>query len=109
MAFCNRHFHGGQASRLHTNHTHSRIGFLHGAGDSRNQPAASDWSNYRFDVRDLLQNLQPHSSLSGDHDFIVEGMNKRHTELLASAHSLCATTAVPRGSSARDRARCASR
>src|SRR5258708_2054853 len=50
------------------------------------EPAAANWRNNRFDVGVMLENLQTHGALPGDDYFVVERVNKGHSELLAAAH-----------------------
>ena len=41
-----------------------------------------------MDVRHLIENFQTHGALAGHDDFVIEGMNEGHAELLTPAHRL---------------------
>ena len=61
--------------RLDTDHPHMRPQLLHGSCDPRDQPAAADRHDHHVQLGYLVDQLQPHRALAGDHHRVVVGMD----------------------------------
>ena len=70
-------FHGRQTGGFDTDNTYfGTLGFNR-RGDTSNQAATTDGYDDHVQFRDLFQQFKADSPLSGNHQRIVEGMDKR--------------------------------
>ncbi|CAB4873061.1 unannotated protein [freshwater metagenome] len=54
---------------------------FHGAGNSGNEPTATNRNNDGLDIGDLLKDFEAHRSLTGDDVGVVKGWNENSTRL----------------------------
>ena len=66
-----------RALRLDADDRHARRLRLDGRADPRDEAAAADRHDDRFDVGRLLEDLEPHRALAGDHVGVVERVDER--------------------------------
>src|SRR5437868_1772415 len=94
MTFCEGNFHRRQTRGLYADDAHTRICFLHGTSNARDQPASADRSNDGFYVGNLVEYLEPHCALPRHHHHIVKRMDEGQSELLAAPDGLFARFVV---------------
>src|SRR5580658_4426823 len=89
-------FHAGQPGSLHADHFYFGIYFLHGAGHSGNQPAATDGNYHGVQVRHLLEHFDAERALAGNYGVIIEGMDEGERLFGAAAQGFLASFIVIR-------------
>ena len=65
---------------------------LDGAGDAGDQPAAADRHHQGVHLRQLLEDLQPHRPLAGDHQRVVEGGDEEQPRAACSSRAWAAAS-----------------
>ena len=88
--------HRGKPLRLHADDAHIGPRLFHRAGDAADQAAAADRHHDRFDIRKLLQHLEPDRALPGDDLIVIEGMDEGELLLLLQARGLLAGFVIVR-------------
>src|SRR5262249_24091216 len=94
MAFGDCHLHRGRSRRLHTDHFHSRVSLLYRASYPGDKTPTTNGSDDGLYLRDLLEDLESHSALSGNHGQVVKGVYKGHAQPPTAAHRLLACLVI---------------
>ena len=74
--------HAGSSLGLHSDDTHGGLEGLDGIRHTTGQSAAADGHNHGVDVGIIVDDLHAHAALSGNHQFVVEGVDESHAFLL---------------------------
>lgn len=68
--------------RLYAVNTHTGIHLFNGKGHAADETTAADGHHHHIYILQLIQDLQTDGTLTGNHIFIIKGMNKSVAFLL---------------------------